>query len=313
MGRVIWLCPCYNAVYMSNKSSIDANKPGIELRRIYDGFWRYAIYFFGAVSFIILLLIALFILREGYPAFQKIGIWHFISGLHWDVADNAFGILPMIIGSVYVTLGALVLSVPLGIFSAIFITDVAPKKIRSVIRSAIELLVGIPSVVYGLVGMLMLVPIIQQSGHGSGDSILAASIVLAVMVLPTIVSITEDSILAVPNAYREGALALGSTKWQMIWNVILPAAKSGIIASIVLGMGRAIGETMAMIMVIGNSIIIPDSIFSSARTLTGTLALELKYAAGLHWSALFATGVVLFLFILAVNSFGLLMLRSKSK
>ena len=298
---------------MSNTSSTDVSKPGIELRRIYDVFWRYAIYFFGAVSFVILLLIALFILREGYPAFEKIGIWQFISGQRWDVADSAFGILPMIIGSLYVTLGALVLSVPLGIFSAIFLTDVAPKKVRKIIRPAIELLVGIPSVVYGLVGMLMLVPVIQLSGQGSGDSILAASIVLAVMVLPTIVSITEDSILAVPNAYREGALALGSTKWQMIWNVVLPAARSGIIASIALGMGRAIGETMAMIMVIGNSIIIPDSIFSSARTLTGTLALELKYATGLHWNALFATGVVLFIFILILNSFGILLLRGKTK
>lgn len=298
---------------MSNTSSTDVTKPGIELRRIYDVFWRYAIYFFGAVSFVILLLIALFILREGYPAFEKIGIWQFISGQRWDVADSAFGILPMIIGSLYVTLGALVLSVPLGIFAAIFLTDVAPKKVRKIIRPAIELLVGIPSVVYGLVGMLMLVPAIQQSGQGSGDSILAASIVLAVMVLPTIVSITEDSILAVPNAYREGALALGSTRWQMIWNVVLPAARSGIMASIALGMGRAIGETMAMIMVIGNSIIIPDSIFSSARTLTGTLALELKYATGLHWNALFATGVVLFIFILILNSFGILLLRGKTK
>ncbi len=298
---------------MSNTSSTDVTKPVIELRRIYDVFWRYAIYFFGAVSFVILLLIALFILREGYPAFEKIGIWQFISGQRWDVADSAFGILPMIIGSLYVTVGALVLSVPLGIFSAIFLTDVAPKKVRKIIRPAVELLVGIPSVVYGLVGMLMLVPAIQQIGQGSGDSILAASIVLAVMVLPTIVSITEDSILAVPNAYREGALALGSTRWQMIWNVVLPAARSGIIASIALGMGRAIGETMAMIMVIGNSIIIPDSIFSSARTLTGTLALELKYATGIHWNALFATGVVLFIFILILNSFGILLLRGKTK
>ena len=296
-----------------SKNSDSIVQTGLELRRVYDGFWRYAIYFFGAISFIILLLIALFIFREGYPAFQKIGVWQFISGLRWDVADQAYGILPMIIGSAYVTIGALILSVPLGIFTAVFLTDVAPQLMRFVIRPAIELLVGIPSVVYGLVGMLMLVPIIRQSGHGSGDSILAASIVLAVMVLPTIVSITEDSIMAVPKSYREGALALGATRWQTIWHVVLPAARSGIMASIVLGMGRAIGETMAMIMVIGNSIIIPDSIFSPARTLTGTLALELKYAAGLHWDALFATGVVLFIFILILNSFGFLMLRGQNK
>ena len=219
----------------------------------------------------------------------------------------------MIIASIYVTIGALIISVPLGLFCAIYITDVAPIKIREIVRPALELLVGIPSVVYGLVGMLMLVPFIGSMGHGSGDSILAASIVLAVMVLPTIVSITEDSIDAVPKAYREGALALGSTRWQMIYHVVIPAAKSGIVASIVLGMGRAIGETMAMIMVIGNSLVIPNSIFSSARTLTGTLALELKYAEGLHWNALFATGVVLFVFILIINSMGILLLRGRKK
>ena len=289
------------------------NNKKFELRRFYDSLWKYGIYLFGASAFIILLLIALFVIREGYPAFNNVGIWEFVTGTKWDVAGKQFGILPMIIGSIYVTLGALVIAVPLGIFCAIFLTDVAPIKLRGVVRPALELLVGIPSVIYGLVGMLMLVPIIQSSGHGSGDSILAASIVLAVMVLPTIVSISEDSINAVPSIYREGALALGATKWQMIWYVVLPSAKSGIIASIVLGMGRAIGETMAMIMVIGNSLIIPDSIFSSARTLTGTLALELKYASGLHWNALFATGVVLFVFIIIVNSFGLLLLRNRER
>lgn len=291
--------------------SSDVRSKRLELRRLTDSFWKYAIYLFGASSFIILLLIALFIVREGYPAFMETGLWQFISGTNWDVADNKFGILPMIVGSIYVTLGALIIAVPLGLLCAIFITDVAPIKIKEIVRPALELLVGIPSVVYGLVGMLMLVPAIGSLGHGSGDSILAASIVLAVMVLPTIVSISEDSINAVPKTYREGALALGATKWQMIYHVVIPAAKSGIIAAIVLGMGRAIGETMAMIMVIGNSLIIPDSIFSAARTLTGTLALELKYAAGLHWNALFATGVVLFVFILLINSTGLLLLRNK--
>lgn len=293
------------------------HKPGynkkFELRRFYDSLWKYVIYLFGASAFIILLLIALFIIREGYPIFSKVGLWDFVTGTEWDVAGNHFGILAMIIGSICVTLGAALISVPLGIFCAIFLTDVAPIRLRGIVRPALELLVGIPSVVYGLVGMLMLVPMIRSTGHGSGDSILAASIVLAVMVLPTIVSISEDSINAVPRMYREGALALGATKWQMIWHVVLPCAKSGIMAGIVLGMGRAIGETMAVIMVIGNSIIIPDSVFSPARTLTGTLALELKYASGMHWNALFATGVVLFIFILLVNSFGLLLLRNNER
>ena len=276
-----------------------------------DWTWKQIILLSSISSFLILLLIAIFIFREGLPAFSDIGIVKFLTGTTWSEEKGEFGILPMIVGTVYVTLGALVLSVPLGIACAIFLAEVAPVRVRDVVRPAIELLVGIPSVVYGLVGMLMLVPLISKLG-GSGDSILAASIVLTVMVLPTIISISEDSIRAVPRAYKEGSLALGATPWQTIWRVILPAARSGILASVILGMGRAIGETMAMIMVIGNSIIIPDSPLDPARTLTGSLALELKYAAGLQWNALFASGVVLFVFILALNSFALVLRRRQA-
>jgi phosphate transport system permease protein len=285
---------------------------GTRFRRLTDRTWKQVIILCSVSSFLILLLIALFTLREGLPAFSQIGIFKFLSGTVWDVGDNQFGILPMIIGTAYVTVLALLMAVPLGIACAIFLAEVAPQRIRNIFRPAIELLVGIPSVVYGLVGLLVIVPLISKLG-GSGDSVLAAAIVLTVMVLPTIISISEDSIRAVPSGYKEGALALGATRWQVMWGVTLPAARSGIMASIILGMGRAIGETMAMIMVIGNSIIIPVSPLSAARTLTGTLALELKYAAGLHWNALFATGVVLFVFILVLNSFALILRRKEPR
>ncbi len=193
------------------------------------------------------------------------------------------------------------MAIPLGIACTILLAEVAPFRIRQLLRPAVELLVGIPSVVYGLVGVVILVPAISHIG-GSGFSILAASIVLAIMIMPTIISISEDSIRAVPRAYKEGALALGTTQWQTIRRILLPSAKSGIIASIVLAMGRAIGETMAMIMVIGNAIKIPTSILDPARTLTGNIAVEINYASGTHASALFATGIVLFIFIAVLNS-----------
>ncbi|NLL90004.1 MAG: phosphate ABC transporter permease subunit PstC, partial [Dehalococcoidales bacterium] len=224
---------------------------------------------------------------------------------------DQYGILAMIVGSIAVTVVSMIMAVPLGIACAILLAEVAPLKVRNILRPAVELLVGIPSVVYGLVGLVLLVPIIENIG-GSGFSILTASIVLMVMVLPTIISISEDSIRAVPASYREGALALGATKWQTIKGVVLPAAKSGIGAAIVLGMGRAIGETMAMIMVIGNSIAFPHSLLDAARTLTGNIALEINYATGIHESALFATGVVLFIFILLLNSAATIFLKRGS-
>lgn len=262
----------------------------------------------AVTCFIILLAIAVFIFKDGLPAFREIGVFDFLFGSVWRPGQEQFGILGMIVGSLMVTIGSLLLAVPLGVACAILLAEVAPFKVRQLIRPAIELLVGIPSVVYGLVGLVLLVPQIAKLG-GSGFSVLAASIVLMAMVLPTIISITEDSIRAVPNSYKEGALALGATHWQTIWKVILPAAKSGIGAAIVLGMGRAIGETMAMIMVIGNSIIIPKSPLDPARTLTGNIAVEISYATGVHESALFATGIVLFLFIVLLNSIAVISLK----
>lgn len=259
-------------------------------------------------SIVILGAIAVFIFKEGLPAFQQVGIIDFLFGTEWRPGQDQYGILPMVVGSLAVTAGAMLLSIPLGVGCAILLAEVAPFKVRQFLRPAVELLVGIPSVVYGLVGMLLVVPAIREIG-GTGFSIAAASIVLTAMVLPTVISISEDSIRAVPRGYKEGSLAMGATQWQTIWHVLLPAARSGIIAAVILGMGRAIGETMAMIMVIGNSIQIPNSPLDSARTLTGNIAVEINYATGVHESALFATGVVLFFLIIILNSVALLVLK----
>lgn len=272
---------------------------------------KYAVFISATVSFVVLLAIAVFIFRDGLPAFQEIGVLDFLFGTVWRPGQEQYGILTMIVGSVAVTAGSLLLAVPLGIACAILLAEVAPFRLRQVLRPAVELLVGIPSVVYGLVGLVLLVPAVRELG-GNGFSVLAASIVLMAMVLPTIISISEDSIRAVPAAYKEGALALGATQWQTIRRVLLPAARSGIGASIVLGMGRAIGETMAMIMVIGNSITFPQSPLDPARTLTGNIAVEINYASGIHESALFATAIVLFVFILLLNSISVISLKRGS-
>jgi phosphate transport system permease protein len=257
---------------------------------------------------VILLAIIVFIIKEGLPAFVEVGFFKFLFGLDWSPTNGQFGILPMIAGSLAVTIGSMVLAVPLGIACAILLAEVAPNQVRRILRPAVELLVGIPSVVYGLVGMLVIVPSIRQIG-GTGYSILAASLVLMAMVLPTIISISEDNLRAVPRKYKEGSLAIGATQWQTIWHVLIPAARSGIGAGVMLGIGRAIGETMAMIMVIGNSPIFPVSPFDPARTLTGNIAVEINYASGLHANSLFATAVILLAFIIIINAITLNIIR----
>lgn len=256
----------------------------------------------AVTAIFIVLLIFVFIFIEGLPVIKKYGILHFISGQFWHPNDSEFGLLPMIIGSVYVTIGSLVLGVPLGIGCAIFLAEMAPKRITMFIRPAIELLAGIPSVVYGFYGLVVLVPLIREVFGGKGFSVLAGSIVLAVMILPTIINISEDSIRAVPREFKEGSFALGATHWQTIKKVILPTARSGIITAVVLGMGRAIGETMAIILVTGNVAVAPKSILEPVRTLTANIAIEMGYAAGDHAKALFATGIVLFVFIILLNA-----------
>lgn len=254
----------------------------------------------SAVS--MLALIAVFILIEGAPVMLKHGVGAFLTGTRWAPTKGSFGILPMIVASIVVTVGAMVIAVPLGLACAVFLAEVAPRRAANFLRPAIQLLAGIPSVVYGFVGILFLVPLIRENLGGPGLSVLAAVIILGVMVLPTLIGIAEDAIEAVPRTYKEGALALGCTHSQAIRRVILPAARGGIIAAIILAMGRAVGETMAVIMVIGNAAIVPYSVLDPARTLTSNIALEMGYAAGDHQKALFATGVVLFVFIMMLNS-----------
>lgn len=248
-------------------------------------------------------LIIFFIFREGSPAIAKVGILDFIAGGRWVPGKGIFGILPMIAGSAWVTFGAMILGAPLGLACAIFLAEMAPPKATSILKPAVELLAGIPSVVFGFMGLVILVPFIRNVFGGPGFSVLASAIVLAIMILPTMISISYDALKAVPRTYRDGMLALGATRWQTIKMVVLPAAKSGIVAAAILSMGRAIGETMAVIMVAGNAKIIPASLLDPVRTLTSNIALEMGYAAGDHRQALFATGVVLFVVIAILNLF----------
>lgn len=248
-----------------------------------------------------LLLMTIFIFKEGAPIFIKVGIKNFLFSTHWAPTKGYFGIFSMIVSSLYVTIGALIIGVPLALACAITLAEFAPQRLMSILKPTIEILAGIPSVVYGFLGVVLLVPLIRDYLGGPGLSLLAASIILAIMILPTIASISIDAIQAVPYSYIEGSLALGATHWQTIRMVILKAARSGIITAIILGMGRAIGETMAVIMVAGNALKIPTSLLNPVRPLTSNIALEMGYAAGDHRAALFATGIILFTFIMIFN------------
>lgn len=249
----------------------------------------------------VLALIALFIFGEGLPIVAKVGLGQFLFGTRWAPTVGVFGIFPMIVGSVAVTVGALVVGVPLGLACAVFLVEFAPPRAASLMRPAIQLLAGIPSVIYGFWGLVVLVPLIRNTLGGPGLSILAGSVILGIMVLPTVISISEDALRALPPAYKEGSLALGATHWQTIWRLELPAARSGLLAAVILGIGRAVGETMAVIMVVGNAVKVPDSILDPARTLTTNIGIEMGYASGDHRQALFATGIVLFAIIMVVN------------
>jgi phosphate ABC transporter permease protein PstC len=258
-----------------------------------------------------LLLIAVFILKEGVPFFLRYGLVDFLFSSEWQPQAGRFGIYPMIIASLWVTVGAMLIGGPLGVAGAIFLSEFASPTVRRVIKPMVELLAGIPSVVYGFIGVVILAPLIRERLGGPGLSVLAAAVILGVMVLPTIISISADAILAVPVSYREGARALGATRWQSVHMVVLKAARSGIVASIILAMGRAIGETMAVIMVAGNAVKIPSSALDSARTLTANIALEMGFATGMHRQALFATGVVLFVMVMALNATAMAVLKQR--
>ena len=255
----------------------------------------------ACVSIAATITICIFLFANGVPAMLKIGLKNFICGLKWKPSIDLYGIFPMIVGSITVTLGALILGVPLGLFTAVFLARYCPKQLYNFFESGVKLLAGIPSVVYGFFGLTVIVPAIRNIFGGNGTSILAASIVLAIMILPTIISVSESSIRAVPSLYFEGSLALGACKERSIFLVELKAAKSGIMAGIILGVGRAVGETMAVIMVAGNQAILPRSLVKGIRTLTANIVLEMGYAADLHRDALIATSVILFIFILIIN------------
>lgn len=258
-----------------------------------------------------LVVITLFIFIEGVPVINKVGVFNFIFGMKWAPSQGAYGIFPMIVGTISVTLGAAIIGVPVALCCSIFMTEFAPRKIRLIMRSAIQLLAGIPSVVYGFWGLIFIVPLIRDNLGGPGLSILAGSLILAIMILPTIISISEVSLLSLPSLYKQGSLALGATEWQTIFRVQIPAAKSGIMAAIILGIGRAIGETMAVIMVLGNAVALPGSILDPARTLTTNIGIEMGYASGEHQQALFATGIVLFVMIMMLNAFAQYIVRKK--
>lgn len=255
----------------------------------------------ACVSILAVVLICIFLLSSGIPAIKEIGISDFLLGRIWKPSENLYGIFPMIVGSIYVTAGAIIIGVPIGLLCAVFMARYCPRKIYRIVKPAVDLLAGIPSIVYGFFGLMVIVPIIQNNFAGSGKGLLTSSILLGIMILPTIISVSESNIRAVPESYYEGALALGATKERSIFRTVLLAAKMGILTGIILGIGRAIGETMAVVMVCGNQAIMPQSIVSGVRTLTANIVLEMGYASGLHRESLIATAVVLFVFILIIN------------
>ena len=267
----------------------------------------------ACISILAVALICIFIFINGIPAMTEIGVFKFLSGTHWRPSNDVYGIFPMILGSLYVTAGAIIIGVAVGILTAVFMARFCPKKLYRIIKPAVDLLAGIPSVVYGFFGLMVIVPFIRDFLGGSGSSMLAASIVLGIMILPTVISVSEAAIRAVPESYYEGALALGATHERSVFFTVVPVAKSGILAGVILGIGRAVGETMAVVMVAGNQAIIPSSVLKGLRTLTANIVLEMGYAADLHRGALIATAAILFVFILIINlTFSLIKRRSKS-
>lgn len=255
----------------------------------------------AAVSILAVVLICVFLFVNGVPAMAQIGLPDFLFGTTWRPGNDIYGIFPMIIGSIYVTAGAMIVGVPIGLLCAIFLSRFASRGVAAVLKPGVELLAGIPSVVYGFFGLMVFVPFIREHMEGRGLSLLAASVLLGIMILPTIITVAQSALDAVPKQYYQGSLALGADHERSVFRVIFPAARSGVLAGVVLGVGRAIGETMAVIMVAGNQAVIPDSIFDGVRTMTANIVLEMGYATDLHRGALIATGVVLLVFILLIT------------
>ena len=271
----------------------------------------------ACVSILAVALICIFLFANGVPAMTKIGFGKFLLGRTWQAGNGLFGIFPMIIGSIYVTAGAIIVGVPIGILAAVFLARFCPKPLYRIMKPGVELLAGIPSVVYGFFGLMIIVPWVRDTFRpyygGNGLSLFSAALLLGIMILPTIISISESAIRSVPDKYYQGALALGATHERSVFRTVVPAAKSGIMAGIVLGIGRAFGETMAVIMIAGNQAWIPDNMFQGIRTLTANIVMEMGYAQDLHREALIATGVVLFVFILIINTLFSILKRREAK
>ena len=270
--------------------------------KVKEKIMEYVFLLTAVISILAVALICVFLFANGIPAMQEIGFFNFLTVTEWRPGNKIFGILPMILGSLYVTGGALIIGVPIGILMSIFMARFCPQKIYKFLKPVVDLLAGIPSIVYGLFGLVVLVPFIRENVENCrGQSILTAAILLGIMILPTIIGAAEPAIRAVDASFYEGALALGATHERSVFSVIVPAANSGILAAVILGVGRALGETMAVMMIVGNQPRVPDSILQGVRTLTTNIVLEMGYATDLHREALIATGVVLFVFILIIN------------
>lgn len=286
------------------------------MKNVRETLMKYLFLLCACVSILAVILICVFLFANGIPAIGEIGVFKFLLGERWKPGNDIYGILPFILGSIYVTAGAIVIGVPVGIFTAVFMARFCPSRLYRFMKPAIDLLAGIPSVVYGFFGMVVLVPFVREffgrtlGFGGNGSSMFTASVMLGIMILPTIISVGESAIRAVPNSYYEGARALGATHERSVFFTVLPAAKSGILAGVILGIGRAIGETMAVIMIAGNQPRMPKGLFKGVRTLTSNIVMEMGYATDLHREALIATAVVLFVFILLINlSFSILKRR----
>ena len=283
------------------------------MRQPKESLMRVVFLFCACTSILAVVLICIFLFAGGLPAMQEIGIGNFLLGLRWKPTNGLYGIFPMIVGSLYVTAGAILIGVPTGVLCAVFLARFCPARLYRILKPVTELLAGIPSVVYGFFGLVIIVPMMQRIFGGGGKSVLTASLLLGIMILPTIIGVSESALRAVPESYYEGALALGATHERSVFCAVLPAARSGILAGVVLGVGRAIGEAMAVSMVAGNQPVIPESLLSGVRTLTANVVLEMGYAQDLHREALIATAVVLFVFILLINiSFSLLKRRDET-
>lgn len=305
-----------NSEKLMNNVSTQASKRTLRAKKRMD--WKERIFHglfltSAIIGIVSLAIIAYFIFRESIPAFQEVGISGIVLGQDW-LPPALYGVATMIVASVVSTFGAVIVGVPVGVLTAIFIAEVAPKRVANIIRPAVELLAGIPSVVYGFFGLVIIVPLIQDIFQvPAGNTILAGIIVLGVMILPTVITVSETSIRAVPHAYKEGSLALGASSIFTIFKLLVPAARSGIMTGVILGIGRALGETMAIIMVMGNAPAMPEGILDSARTLTANIAIEMSYASGVHASALYATGVVLLAFIMILNATLLYLNRERAR